>query len=76
MATALWSSRVDANRMSAFSSSGGGGEHAGDDNVDIESLSSSCNSVELGSILWNRFGRNLRIKHNLLKFKFVISTSS
>jgi hypothetical protein len=26
----------------------------------------------LQSILWNRFGRNLRIKPNLVKFKFVM----
>jgi hypothetical protein len=27
--------------------------------------------VDLGPIWWNRFGRNLRIKPNLVSFKFV-----
>jgi hypothetical protein len=35
----------------------------------------SCRSEALGSILWNRFGRNLRTNPNFLKFKFVIMTS-
>jgi hypothetical protein len=30
--------------------------------------------AELGSILWNRFGRNLRTKPYFNKFKFVIMT--
>jgi hypothetical protein len=43
-------------------------------NMEVELKIFKVREAYLGSILLNHFDRNLRIKRNLVKFKFVIMT--